>query len=134
MSWVAFETLKTNLNTLFSGVSIANWYSTIFCFLICSFLDIHLFLINCNLFRFRNRLWTFLPISVHLLLVSTRLQFTHFYSFTQGCNSFIKLDLKSGFSQLESSLASHSITTFQVKKEKNVRKDLLLGYILPRRN
>ena len=78
-------------------MSLANWFSTIYCIFICSFPDIHLFLINCNLFRFLNRLWTF-PTHFYsstnrfclfilayqsLLLVSTRLPFTsRFYSFT----------------------------------------------------
>ena len=49
---------------------------------------------------------------------------THFYSFAQGSTSFTKLDLKSGFHQLESSLVSHSITTFQIKKRKKHYKRL----------
>ena len=53
-----------------------------------------------------------------------------FYSFTQGSTSFMKLGLRSGFDHLESSIASHSITTFQIKKRKKLTKDLFLGYIL----
>ena len=51
---------------------------------------------------------------------------THFYSFTQRSTSFIKLDLKSRFHQLESSLVSHFIKTFEIKKKKNNKK----GYSL----
>ena len=104
MSGIGFERLQTNLKTLFSRVSLANWFSTIFSIFICSFPDIHLFLINYNLFRFRNRLWTF---STHFysfsncfcsfffvyqsfLLVSTCLPFTRcFCSFTSRFYSFI---------------------------------------------
>ena len=67
MSGFAFEGLETNFKTLFSRVSLAIWFSTMFCIFICSFPDIHSFLINCNLLRSRNRLWTFCA---------------HFYSFT----------------------------------------------------
>ena len=54
---------------------------------------------------------------------------THFYSFTQGSTSLIELGLKSGFHQPESSLASHSIKTFQ-KRTKLLRKTYFWGYIL----
>ena len=122
----------------FSLVSLTNWFSTIFCILICAFPDIHLFLISCNLLRFCNRLWTFsthfcsfanrfcsfLLVYQSFLLVSTCLPFTsclysfmrrssHFYSCTQGSTtSFIKLGLKRESYQLESSLASHFGGTF----------------------
>ena len=69
MSGIAFESLETNLKILFSRVFSANWFSTIFCIFICLLPDIHLFLINCNLF--------ILPTSTRLLIVSTT-----FYSFT----------------------------------------------------
>ena len=36
----------------------------------------------------------------------------------QGSNSFIELVLNSGFYQIQSSLSSYSITTFQIKKRK----------------
>ena len=83
---------------------LGNWFSTIFCIFIYSFPDIHLFLINCNLFRFRNRLWTFLThfysftsgfcafvlVYQTFVLVSTRLPFTScFYSFTNRFYSFL---------------------------------------------
>ena len=48
-----------------------------------------------------------------------------FYSFTQGSTNFITLVLKIGFHQLESSLASHSITNFQIKKRKKSYKRLI---------
>ena len=114
MPGIAFKSLKTNLKTLFSRLSFANGFSTIFCILICSFPDVHLFLISCNLFRFRNRMCTFsasfcsftnhfclfLLVCQSFLLVSTRLLFTsrlysfmsrsaHFYSFTQGSISLL---------------------------------------------
>ena len=40
----------------------------------------------------------------------------------------------SGFHQLESSLASHSITYFKLKREKDVTGYCFLGYIPPSRN
>ena len=52
----------------------------------------------------------------------------------QGSTSFSKLCLKSGFHQLESSLASSSLTVFQTEKKKNVARYLFLEYILPKRN
>ena len=52
----------------------------------------------------------------------------------QDPTSFRKIGLKSEFHQPKSSLASHSITTFQIKKRKNITKNLFLGYVLPRRN
>ena len=75
MSGIAFESLETNLKTLFSRVFSANWFSTIFCIFICSLPDIHLFLINCNLFV--------LPTSTRLLIVSARFHLftSRFYYF-----------------------------------------------------
>ena len=146
MPGIAFENLQTNLRYLFSGVSLANWFSTIFCIFICSFPDIHLFLIGYNLFRFRQCLLTFsthfcsftncfcscLLVNQSFLLFSTRLPFiirlhslmSRFYSFLLIC--LIKalpvlLNLvyyKTGFHQLESSLASHSITAVQINKRR----------------
>ena len=49
----------------------------------------------------------------------------------QSSTSFSKLGLKSRFHQLELSLAPQSIATFQIKREKKVTKDLILGYIPP---
>ena len=40
---------------LLSQVSLANWFSTIFCIFICEFPDIHLFFISCNLIYFFYR-------------------------------------------------------------------------------
>ena len=74
MSGIAFESLESNLKTLFSRVSLANWFNTVFCIFICSFPGINLFLISCNLFRFRNRLWSFS---------------TYFYLFTNGFCSLL---------------------------------------------
>ena len=112
MTRISFKCPKTNLKSLFSPFSLANWFSKIFCTFICSCPDIHLFLINCYLFRFRNRLWNFStnfyslnnPLRLFLLvyqsflLVPTHLPFTvqtrlwscstHFCSFTQGSISF----------------------------------------------
>ena len=124
---LTFESLKFNLKTLICGVSLANSFSKISCTFICSFLDIHLFLINCYFFQCHDRLWTFSAhfcsftyrfcsflLVYHLPVVYTPLWVasTHFYSFTQGSTSFIKLGLKNGFHQLESSLASHPTTIF----------------------
>ena len=156
MSGIAFESIKTNLITLFSRVFLANWFSPMFCIFIGSFPDIHLFLINRNLFRFRNRLWifsthfcsftnrfcSFLLVYQWFQILSTRLPFTsrlysfvsrstHFCLFTQGSTSFTKLGLKSRFHQLESSLASFSITTFQIKPRKLKQ---LKQYIFPKWN
>ena len=75
MSGVAFESLETNFKTLFSRLSLANSFSTFFFIFICSFPEIHLFLINCNLIRFGKRLLTLLPIFARLLIVSTRFYF-----------------------------------------------------------
>ena len=55
----------------------------------------------------------------------------HLYSFIQGSTSFIKLCLKSGFHQLESPLASHSVTTFQIKKRKKRYKIFVFGVYSP---
>ena len=66
---IGFKSLETNLKTLFSRVSLANWFVSIFCIFICSFPDINLFLINRNLFRFRNSLGTF---STHFYLFANR--------------------------------------------------------------
>ena len=150
--------LKTNLETLFGHVPLANWFNTIVCFLFAHFL-IHLFLISCNLLRFCNHFWTFsicfysftncfwlfLLDYQSCLLVYTRLlstcrlysfvsHCTHFYWFAHGSSRFIKRDSKIGFNELESSLASHCITTFQIKKRKKFTKDLFWGYILLRGN
>ena len=96
MKLVCQGRLETNLKTLFSRVSLVNWFSTIFCIFICCFLDIHLFHISRNLFQFRNRLGTFstnvysfpnrfclfLIAYQSFLLVSTHLPFaSRFYSF-----------------------------------------------------
>ena len=56
---------------------------------------------------------------------------THLYSFTQDPTSFIKLGLKSGFHQLESSLAHDSVTTFLIKKRKKHYKRLIFGVYSP---
>ena len=56
---------------------------------------------------------------------------THFYSSFQGSTSFVKLSLTSGFLQLESSLASHFITVFQIKKRKKRYKRLIFGVYSP---
>ena len=106
-----------------------------------------MFLLSCNLLRFRNRLCTFsrhvcsfLLFYQSLLQVSTRLPFTsrlysfgsrstHFYSFTQGSTSFIKLGLRSGFHQLKLSLAFPPIT-FQFFLKNATR--LILGVFFPR--
>ena len=74
MSGIAFESLESNLKTLFSRVSLANWFNTVFCIFIYSFPGINLFLISCNLFLFRNRLWSFS---------------TYFYLFTNGFCSLL---------------------------------------------
>ena len=71
---LTFESLKFNLKTLICGVSLANSFSKISCTFICSFLDIHLFLINCYLFQCHDRLWTFSA---------------HFCSFTYRFCSFL---------------------------------------------
>ena len=75
MSGIAFESLETHLNTLISRGFLANWFRTIFCIFICSLPDIHLFLINCNLFV--------LPTSTRLLIVSARFHLftSRFYYF-----------------------------------------------------
>ena len=52
----------------------------------------------------------------------------HFYSFTPGSTSFIKIGLRSGFHQLESSLASHSIT-IEIKKRKKKRYKRLTFWV-----
>ena len=113
-----------------------------------------MFLLSCNLLRFRNRLCTFsrhvcsftnrfcsfLLFYQSLLQVSTRLPFTsrlysfgsrstHFYSFTQDSTSFIKLGLRSGFHQLKLSLAFPPIT-FQFFLKNATR--LILGVFFPR--
>ena len=74
MSRVDFENLITNLKNLFSWVSLAYWFSTIFFIFICLFHDVRFLLANCNLFQLSNR---FLPISAYLLILSAR-----FYLFT----------------------------------------------------
>ena len=78
--WKAIPDFKADFKTVFSWVSLANWFSIIFFIFICSFPDIHLFLINCNLFQ-RNCNVTicelFPPISAHSRIVSAR-----FYLFT----------------------------------------------------
>ena len=120
-------------------MSLANWFSTMFCIFICSFPDLHLFLINCNLFWLRNRLWTFsthfyrfrsfLLVYQSFLLVSIPLPRTsrlwwfmscsiRFYLFTQGFTS-------SSFSFY------YNISN---QKEKKTLKDLFFGYIVPKRN
>ena len=140
-------------SSLIRKLYLAYWFSTTISIFICSFPDIHLFLINFNLLQFCNHLWTF---SSHfclftnrfcsfllnyqlLLLVSTHLSFTsclysfmsrsnHFYSFTQDSTSFVKLDLKNGFHEIKSSLASHPITTFQIKKRKKCCKSFFFFF------
>ena len=94
-----FESLVTDLKKLFSRVTLTNCNSIFFCIFICSFPDIHLFLINCCLFRFLNYMFLLvfellLPVSARLLIslpASTRLLFvsTRFYSFTSRLHYFI---------------------------------------------
>ena len=146
MSGITFESLKTNLKTLFGWVSLANWFSTIFCIFICSFLDIHLFLISCNLFQFRNLFWTFsthfcsftnrfrsfLLVYQSFLPVSARLTFVQsFLLIYPRSHQFFKRDLNSEFQQLESFLASHFITAFQIKKRQKRYERLIFGVYFP---
>ena len=48
--------------------------------------------------------------------------------------SFCKFGLKGGFYQLESSLTSHSFTTFQIKRRKKVTRTCFWGYNLLKGN
>ena len=57
---------------------------------------------------------------------------SHLYSCTQGSTtSFIKLGLKRESYQLESSLASHSITTSKLKREETLQKTYFGGTFSP---
>ena len=104
MPGIALESPENNLKTLFSWVFLANWFSTNFCIFIYSFSDIDLFIINCNLLQFLDRLWTvsthfysfanrfcsFLLVYQSFLLVSTRLPFaSHFCLLTSRFYSFL---------------------------------------------
>ena len=128
MKKIAFKSVKTNLNTLFSRMSLANYFSTIFCIFICSFPEIHLFLINCNLFWFCNRLWNF---STHFCFSNNR-----FCSFLLVYLLFLLVSTCLSLTSRLYMFMSHffSFLLIYLKEEKTVTKHLFLGYVIPRRN
>ena len=125
MKKIAFKSVKTNLNTLFSRMSLANYFSTIFCIFICSFPEIHLFLINCNLFWFCNRLWNF---STHFCFSNNR-----FCSFLLVYLSFLLVSTCLSLTSRLNMFMSHffSFLLIYLKEEKTVTKYLFLGVCYP---
>ena len=112
-----------------------------FCIFICSFsFDhlLHLFLINCNLFWLRNRLWTFsthfyrfrsfLLVYQSFLLVSIPLPRTSRLWWFMSCSTCFYL-----FTQgLTSSSFSFYYNISNQKEKKTLKKTYFLGILSPR--